>query len=195
MAVNGNFTLSDSMSLDEAGISPECCVIDVAGIVCPESYSFDGGRCIVNGRARYDVLLERHGEYSSQNIEFPFRYETVAPGHMADAVADALFEGEIVSARARVDGERIGIDSEISMNGCAFATAQTKLLDSVSFGDEICRRVGEYTVCYPSKSDSLWSVAKRYARPIDAIISVNKIASDGDHDSRDSLDKVKYLML
>lgn len=194
-AINGNFTLSDSMTLDEAGISPECSIVDVAGTVCPEAYSFEEGRCIVNGRAKYDLILMKENEYSSQSIEFPFRYACPAPNKLSEALTDALFEGEVVSARARVDGERIGIDSEISMSGGAWETAQTKLLDSVSFGDEIVRRVGEYTVCYPSRGESLWSVAKRYGAPIDSVIAGNKLSSENDYDDPATLDKVKYLMI
>ena len=192
---NGNFTLSDSMTLNEAGIAADCNVLDIAGGVFPEVYSFDDGRCIVGGKARFDLLLDRGGEYSSQSIEFPFRYECASPDHESQTVADALFEGEIVSARARVDGERIGIDAEISMSGCAWERAQTRLLDSVSFGDEITHGVGEYTVCYPARGESLWSVAKRYGAPISTVVAANKIASDEKYDSERTLEKVKYIML
>ena len=192
---NRNFTLSDSMSLEEAGIASSANIIDITGSVYPESYSFEGDRCIVSGRVRYDLLLENDGEYSSAVIELPFRYETKAPDSFAGVSADALFSGEVVSARARVDGERIGIDSEISMSGCSFEMAQTKILDRVSFGEEIGRSVGEYTVCYPEKSESLWSVAKRYGVPIDALISGNKLPSDVELDGDSSLAGVKYLMI
>ena len=140
-------------------------------------------------------MLENDGEYSSAVIELPFRYETKAPDSFAGVSADALFSGEVVSARARVDGERIGIDSEISMSGCSFEMAQTKILDRVSFGEEIGRSVGEYTVCYPEKSESLWSVAKRYGVPIDALISGNKLPSDVELDGDSSLAGVKYVMI
>ena len=192
---NGNFTLSDSMTLDEAGISAECGVLDISGGVFPEGYSFDGGRCFVGGRVRFDLLLDRGGEYSSQSIEFPFRYECAAPDQATNVATDALFEGEIISARARIDGERIGIDAEISMSGCTWETEQTRLLDSVSFGDEIMRGVGEYTVCYPAKGESLWSVAKRYGAPISSVISTNKLPADEKYDCEHSLEKVKYIMI
>ena len=193
--VNGNFTLSDSMTLDEAGISAECSVVDISGCVYPDTYSLNGGRCLVGGRVRFDLLLDRGGEYSSQSVELPLRYECAAPDHASDMGADALFEGEIISARARVDGERIGIDAEISMNGCAWEIEQTSLLDSVGFGDEIVRGVSEYTVCYPAKGESIWRVAKRYGAPIGAVVSTNKLPTDEGYDSARTLEKVKYVMI
>ena len=192
---NGNFTLSDSMTLEEAGIVPSASIIDVAGSVYPESYSFGGDRCIINGRVRYDILLENEGEYSSAIVELPFKYETDAPDNFAAVPSDALFSGEVISTRARVDGERIGIDSEISMNGCSFEHAKTRVLDEVTFGESIGRAVGEYTVCYPEKHESLWSVAKRYGAPINSIISANKLSNDTELDGEDSLLGVKYLMI
>lgn len=194
-AVNGNFTLSDSMTLEKAGIMPSASVVDVVGSVYPEAYSFDGDRCIINGRAKYDLLIDNEGEYSSAVVELPFRYETSAPDNYTAVDADALFSGEVISTRARIDSERIGIDSEISMSGCCFENAQTRILDGVSFGEEIGRGVGEYTVCYPEKDESLWSVAKRYGAPISAVVSTNKLASDHMLDSKDSLAGVKYLMI
>jgi hypothetical protein len=192
---NGNFTLSDSMTLEEAGILPSASIVDVAGSVYPEAYSFDGDRCIVSGRVRYDLLIENGGEYSSAVIELPFRYETVAPDGIATAGADALFSGEVISTRARLDGERIGIDSEISMNGCSFENAHTMILDSVSFGEEIGRSRGEYTICYPERDESLWSVAKRYGTPIKNVISANKLSDTANLDGKESLSGVKYLMI
>lgn len=194
-AVNGNFTLSDSMTLEEAGIIPSSNVVDVVGSVYPEAYSFEGDRCIVNGRARYDLLLEDDGEYSSAVIELPFRYETAAPDSLAAADADALFSCEVISTRARLDGERIGIDSEISMSGSSFEGAQTRILDGVGFGEEIVRNKGEYTVCYPEKDESLWSVAKRYGVPIKSLISTNKLSNTAQLDCRESLAGAKYLMI
>lgn len=195
LAENKNFTLSESMTLEEAGISPSANVVDTFGSVYPEAYSFDGERCIVSGRARYDLLLENDGEYSSAVIELPFRYETKTPDCFAAVTSDALFFGEVINTRARVDGERIGIDSEISMSGCSFEVAQTKILDKVSFGDAIGRKVGEYTICYPEKGESLWSVAKRYGAPIDSLISSNGLSHCGDTDTPESLAEIKYLII
>lgn len=192
---NGNFTLSDSMTLEDAGISPQSKVIDVTGYVYPDEYSFDGGRCTVGGRVRYDILLERDGEYSNANIELPFKYETNISNSLQDAQKDAAVEGEIISSRARIDGERIGIDSEISIHGNDWEMAETEILDRVNFGEAINRGAGEYTVCYPSMSDSLWSIAKRYGAPLSLVAKTNRIQTDARADSRDSLANVKYLVI
>lgn len=189
----GNFTLSDSMSLEEAGISPECSVSDVMGTVFSEEISFEGGKCSVSGKAKFNMLLKRDGEYSCSDVELPFRYSTDT--NMQAENAGAMVSGEVISARARIDGERIGIDSEISMCGNMWHNCDIKLLDDVDFGEELKFSRGEYVVCYPSRDDTLWSVAKRYGATISSLSQNNKISASDSPDSSDSLDGINYLII
>ena len=46
-------------------------------------------------------------------------------------------------------------------------------LTEADFGDEVTRRRGEYVICFPAPTDSLWTVAKRYHAPIAALTAVN----------------------
>ncbi len=191
-AFGGNFTLNDSMTLEEAGITSLVNVIDVSGVVCPEESAFAGDRCVSQGRVRISLMVERDGEFSTEDIEFPYRYEANV---YTDGRNKALYEGDVVSARARVDGERIGVDAEICMRGMVWGEREERMLDSVSFKDNIERRRGDIIVCYPSGDDSLWSVAKRYAKPADELISANKLNGSAAYDSKESLEGVEYLIV
>lgn len=191
VATNGNFTLSDSKSLDEAGIAVGATVVDISGIAYPDEYDLEGEKCALLGKSRFSLLIEKDGEYSTADIELPFSYRTGVAGKYDSA----MFSCEIISARARVDGERIGIDAEVAVSGSAMSFKKEKLLSRVGFGDELERSRGEFVVCYPSNDDSLWSVAKRYGADIGELADNNGVNTDVAPDSSESLKDLKYLVI
>ena len=52
-----------------------------------------------------------------------------------------------------------------------------------------------YTVCYPSKDDTLWSVAKRYHTPVSLLSAKNTLAPAPAADTPASLAGVRFLMV
>lgn len=194
--LNGNFTLSDSQSLSEAGIEPSARVVDVVATATPEELICDKGRYILIGTCRCQLLLHRQGEYSNAELTLPFRYETNAPCDGGDAPVPA-FDGHIsvVNCRVRMDGERVGIDAELAVCLRLSGTQTLTALSGMSFGPDITHRRGEYVICFPAPTDTLWSVAKRYHAPLTALSAANSLAPTGSPDSPDALDGVKYLIV
>ncbi len=187
---SGNFTLSESKSLAELGFNEGCRVIDVAGVVLPEEHRVEGDRCMVTGKVKMSLLCEQNGELSVQEAETPFRYEVAVK-----EAENACGAAEVISASARCDGERVGIDAEIGFSGSAIGQSDAEILAGLDFGGEYTREKGEITVCYPADSDSLWSVAKRYGRPVGSLAQYNGIALDGKHDLPESLEGMHYLIV
>ncbi len=193
--ISANFTLSDSASLEEAGIAQGNTVVDSSGIAMIESVQYDeNGRMTVNGRARFSLLMEKDGEYSSSDMELPFKYTADTSLQNTDG-SSASIAPSIISTRARIDGERVGIDAEIALLGSVCELKDISALDGVSFGDEISRVRGEYVICYPSKTDSLWSVAKRYGAPVSSLFKNNRISDEYSYDSPESLTGINYLIV
>lgn len=188
---SGNFTLSDSLSLDDVNIARGSRAVDICGAVYPEEYAFDADKCMILGKARFSLLLEKDGEYSVSDIELPFAYRAATSGEFDRAIAD----GEIISARARMDDDRIGIDAEVGIRGSAAKGENTTMLAEVGFGEEIGRERGKIVICYPSDDDSLWSVAKRYGAPLESLASLNSLQVTDGADSAKSLEGVKYLVV
>ena len=191
MPVCGNFTLSDSLALSEVGIPENTEIISVSGSASADEYSFEGDKCIIGGKAKFAILADRDGEYTVFDLDLPFSYRAPFVGDFDSASCCT----EIVSAVARLDGERIGIDAEVSISGSAMKRRAEKMLADVGFGDEISRERGEYVICYPMSGDSLWSVAKRYGAPTEKLIESNGIAPDVTLDSEDSLDGLNYVVI
>ena len=193
-AFNSNFTQSDSMTLESVGLSPDHKVIDVNGYAHPESPVLEGDRWLFTGKTRFTVLAERDGEYTSIDIEMPYRYMLDAKHFDADKMY-AYATPEVISARARLDGERIGIDAEVMMRCLISSKKSAQMLESVSFGDEIEKRRGEYVICYPTAQDSLWSVAKKYSTTVSRLASTNKLTPSDTPDGVETLNGVRYLVV
>lgn len=190
-AAFGNFTLSDSRSLDEVGFGAGTRVIDVSGVAYPEEYDLEGGKCAILGRSKFFLLLENNGEYSSAEIELPFSYKTNAVGNFDRA----HFFCDVISARTRIDGERIGIDAEVLVSGSAMEYENEKMLSSVGLGEMLQKDRGEFVICYPYSDDSLWSVSKRYGARIDLLAKNNGIEEVNAPDDKEALKGIKYLVI
>ncbi len=193
-AFNSNFTQSDSLTLEMAGLTPEHKIVDISGIACPERAMLDGEKWVFEGRSKFSVIAEKDGEYSNVEIELPYRYSVDAKqsdGERAYASATA----EVINTRARLDGERIGIDAEVELCGVISNMSEIEMLDSVSFGEETVSARGEYVICYPSKSDSIWSIAKRYNKTVKALSDTNKIQATDTPDSKETLNGIHFLVV
>jgi hypothetical protein len=182
------------MTLEEAGLSSDHNVIDITGYAYFEDAHVEGDRWIFTGKAKYSLLTEKEGEYASFEMEMPYRYTVESKNSDGDS-AYANASAEVISARVRLDGERIGVDSEIMMKCIISNKESAQMLDSVSFGEESEKRRGEYVIFYPSRDDSLWSVAKKYCTTVDNLLSINKLASTSAPDAKETLAQVKYLVI
>lgn len=190
-ALNGNFTQSDSLSLAEAEIPVGCSIVDVCGSAEAEDMSWERGRCTVSGNSHYIVLTHMDSEVTPHEITLPWKYEFECAREPSDWRARV----QVLSCRARVDGERIGIDAEIACAVEVWDTESAKVLRSVSFGEAAAGKSGAFVVCYPSVGDSLWSVAKRYATSMQAIRAANALDGDAPADAHASIEGCKYLIV
>ena len=205
-ALNGNFTLSDSLPLADVGIDPAARVVDVTATATPEELTADPdkGRCLLTGKCRCHLLLLKENEYTTAELELPFRYEfddltllRDAPTVNRDPDTPPAFDGsmEVVNCRARMDGERVGIDAELAVSLRTHAPAPFTALSDVGYGGEVTRRRGEYVICFPAPTDTLWSVAKRYHAPMAGLTAANNLAVGESANSPDSLEGVGYLIV
>ena len=204
-AFNGNFTLSDSLPLSETGIDPAARVADVTATAIPESLTHDPAkdRCLLTGTCHCHLLLLRDGEYSPAEITLPFRYEFDTPhstpseaSHDTPAPPPAFDGGvTVVNCRARMDGERIGVDAELAVALRTYIPSPFTALTDVTLGEEVTRRRGEYVICFPAPTDTAWSVAKRYHAPMAALTAANNLPAGSNVDARESLEGIGYLIV
>ena len=193
--VQGNFTLSDSLPLSEAGIDPAAQTVDILASAQPETVSCSKGRAVLSGTCRFQLLLCKAGEWSTTEIVRPFRYECDLP--VGADTEQPTFDGTVtaVTCRARMDGERVGLDAELAVSLRLTAPLSLHLLAGVTFGADVPRRRGEYVICFPAPSDTLWSVAKRYHAPLTALAAANDLPAAASPDDAGSLAGIGYLIV
>lgn len=189
-ALNGNFTQSDSASLSENGM-PAGSIVDVCGSAEAEEMRWEDGKCTLSGTGHYIVLISDEREVSAHEISMPWRYAFDCEREPADWRAHM----QVLSCRARVDGERIGIDAELACAVRVWDTDRVSVLRGVQFGEAGGARRGAFVVCYPSGQDSLWSVAKRYGTALASVRAANGLSADAPADSAQSIEGCKYLIV
>ena len=156
----------------------------------------DNGRDILSGKCRVHLTLcDDAGEISSQEVEVPYRYEAESK---EVGLAHSLVHVSPISCRARADGERLGIDAELAVSLLTRAQTPIQYLSACNIGEKCQKPEGECTVCFPAPTDTLWSVAKRYHKPLTHLTGINTLpqqAQAAAADSTASLAGVNYLLV
>ena len=105
----------------------------------------------------------------------------------------------VITSRGRIDGERMGLDSEIYVCMSFFSKEKINALTALHFGELVKRDSGKITVYYPSGNDSLWSVGKRYKISTEKLADDNKLSlkshADTRVDSKESLAGAHHLII
>ena len=190
--VNGNFSLNHTATLEELGIRAGTDVLDLMLTPSVTSLEYENGKYRLTGRCRAHVILADEEDFYAQEFELPFRYDVDGP---ACEAPDYDASVHTVSCRARMDGERMAIDAELAVALAVRGERRVEMLTEAQLGDPIPKAGAVCTICYPAKSDTLWSVAKRYHRAVNAIAQSNSLAGSPAADSPDSLAGVKYLLV
>ncbi len=191
--MNGNFSLNQTLKLADVGIRSEQTVIDVCATALSPTIEQESGKLWLQGKCRCHAILWDGEEMSAQEFELPYRYEVGAT--KGKNASDHRANVDVILCRARVDGERISVDAELAVSLATVSEQRIKMISEAKFGERINRSGSVYTVCYPSSDDTLWSVAKRYHRPVTAISEINSLAGAPAADSKESLEGVSYLLV
>ena len=190
---NGNFTQSETRTLEEVGLTAGSRVIDVSGTAVIDGVEADKGRYVVNGKCRYALVIANDGEMSAKEVEMPFRY--IMEGAAVDLPISYEGQAQVWTARARMDAERLSLDAEIGLWLCLMSEKEVRMVGEVSVGDAIRRPAGEMVLCYPERGETLWSVAKRYHTAIDRLSQNNRLSHEWRADDKASLRDVRVLVI
>ena len=194
--VCANFSIGSTLTAEEAGLKPGLHVVDAYLLPLTAELVQEQTKDILSGRCRVHLTLsDDAGEISSQEVEIPYRYETEA-NQMP--LADSLVHVSPISCRARADGERLGVDGELAVSIVTRTQTKIQYLSACNIGDKCKKPDGECTVCFPAPTDTLWSVAKKYHKPLAHLTGINTLppqAQAAAADSKASLAGVNYLLV
>ena len=192
ICASGNVSVNTVLTLEEAGLRRDASIVDLSLTPHGLNTECENGRYTVTGRLRALAILHNGEEYGAQEFEFPFRYEMEGD---AKEISDDDLTVTPIFCRARMDGERISVDAELAVAFAARSANTHSVLAEATMGEAMSVCGACYTICYPSREDTLWSVAKRYHRAVSDVAQMNPLSGTPAADAADSLDGVSYLLV
>ena len=164
---------------EEAEISANEDVIDVVAHASPGEIEYEDGKCILKGKCRFGVVykngeIEDEAEVLSFEKEFPFRYE------FSDAwkwKGSDRFECHTfaIDPRVRVENGKTKFDCEIAVVCKIIEETKISSVSSVRLGEMHTKKRKGFTVCYPDRTDDIWSIAKKHKTVAAEVASGNGI--------------------
>lgn len=189
-AFNGNLSQNEVFMLSDTRLDPDFKIIDTDATAKIRSSSYENGKIVLLGECNYQLVCYSKGEYSLCELSAPIKYE-LDQRNLAIEGETKLINGiaTVVSTRARCDGERIYIDSEL--NFCISIKNQYKisLLKETEFGERLTHPKGCMVLCYPKEKSSLWDIAKKYGVTTHKLREKNAISESND------ISKKKFIVI
>lgn len=164
-----NISISERVHTDEQIEKIYCISSYVDG--CEATYS--NSKAICTGRVVFECVGVREGKLEKMNFAVPYRIE-------CDNVTDSqnyqhLIECRTCGGGAAIDGDNVYLNAELYICIESYEAYQATVLSSFSCGEETDDVYLPLTLYYPTKSDSLWSIAKKYRTRVEDIISANAL--------------------
>lgn len=188
----GNFSLNTTLSFEEAGIRRDAALIDLNLLPSITGFENESGRYVLFGKCRCCALISNGEDVTVQEFELPFRYVTEGS---AEEICDYDADVVVISCRGRADGERIHVDGELAVNLFVHGEREARVLSEALFSEPFVTSGRTDVICYPSREDTLWTVAKKYHRAVEDIVRMNPIAEGASATAADSLAGVRYLLI
>ena len=200
---NKNMSVNLSLSAAEAGISPERKIAFSFACAYPEKISVceETGRESIVGKVVFKIITvddsSEENDYDCKEVTAPFKYDISRETAAGTLGAPIFLHAEAYASRtlSRFDGERAGLDTEVSLAFFALKKQKNTGIVSVSQGEKIEKNNEYIRIIYPAKGDSLWSIAKKMNVPTGSLAAKNGLKTEAEKNSPASISEVKYLIL
>lgn len=154
-------------------------------------------RVLVEGSLALTLLAFGCENTDKTELSFPFRAEL--PLGAACSPSDTLFYTVTpISGSALCNGGSVHVSTELYLTACATRNEIVSLpTEAIKTADISKQDDLQIKLYYPTEEDSLWSVGKRYALPINGLQKQNGIPEEEDTvlDDKSSLDGYAYLIV
>ncbi len=173
------FSVNESVSKTDAGI-PDGAIPVSAYAQCEISAEPSGHqKTLISGIATVNCIYTNGNELGSCEISIPVKCE-IQSGELNGA-AECECEAVPWDLRVRFDRERVNCDFELAV--CLEITRKSEItaLAGINIGSEIRdnpQKKAVITVCYPSREQTLWDIAKAYGTTVEAIKNKNRNLND-----------------
>ena len=167
-----NFSFGESEESGEEGFENVIFSSAEATLISAEKV---GNRTSVSGNVTfYSILANESGAFISKTVTFPFKAETDA-GKYAELFSH-ISKTYASGASVRAVGNKLYCDCEITVCLAVFAEKETEALTVTTIHTDrpVRRNMGfNILLYYPTRGESLWSVAKKYCTTEEKLSSAN----------------------
>lgn len=148
------------------------------------TYHEDTRKLIVEGTAEIAMLGENNAVegsdplYSPMTFSYPFRCELDAGSVPKEA--DFILDCALANTKFRADSSNLYADIELVIRVMAMDTSNVSCLETLHLDrtTPVTHREAPITLCYPSREETLWDIAKEYRMTEESIMLSNNMASD-----------------
>ncbi len=199
----GSLSVNASLPALDVGIDGGSRVVYCTSSALCEHFSYDNEskRASVNGRVKFKILTVNDStdvwEYDCKETFIPFKYDVMHES-LCECDTDMIYSS--ISAKTartsfRYDGERIGLDTEVSISVNAYKKSEHNVICDAVIGEKVKKDNGYVKVVYVAPNENLWCVGKRTCTSIQHLCDVNGIKASSVPDDEGSLSGIKYLLL
>ena len=172
-----NFSFGDSAECDEEGFDN---VIFTSASASLTSAEKSGAKTAVSGNVTFYAILEGNGgAFLGKTVSFPFKAETDM-GKYAE-IFSHIAKVHTSTASARAVNGKIYCDCEITVCLALFGEKEAEALSSTTIHTDkpVTPRSGfNIVLYYPTRGESLWSVAKKYSTTAEKLSASNSGIKD-----------------
>lgn len=168
-----NFSVSETVPKENLVLPDTAVVLDGSVTISPLKLSLERGRSVLTGSATVSCIYTSEAALSSAEAVIPLRFElnigevSERTAHICDAVSSGV--------RCTVRDGALSVDFEACISAEVWERSDREILDSITLTDtpSVSHSGADITLCYPTKSESLWDIAKRYSTTSAAIEAAN----------------------
>ena len=183
--------IEDSIELEDALLSMEE-VMDIAGIIVTNSVTVGGenGAAVITSESSAELSIMVRGGGEIREIQeiacsIPLKSEVKTDDRITDGSADVI--GQITAVEAFIDTGKLTVRATVTHEYAVFESEVCNMARALIIDPEIVKtgkKDVQMTIYYPNKTESLWSVAKRYDSQVSKIMKYNKLESSNISDRK-----------
>ena len=170
--------VEDSIELEDAMAAMEE-IMDIAGIIIINNINAGDTGVIIESSAELSVMA-KGGEDEIQEIacSIPLKTEIIPGDKITGGTADV--SGYINNIEASINSGKLTVKAAVSHECAIFENEVCNLAKAVIVDPEYpksSKKDVQMVIYYPNKSESLWTVAKKYDSQVAKIMKYNKLES------------------
>ncbi len=162
--MNRNQRLSISGSKQLIG-STDRSIALVSGRASIENAEVDpNGQLTLCGVCTVSVVCIGDGDAVSEDVQIPVRLPCDCR-RTSGAHPYMITDTEVISADARIDGDRLSVNAELSITPLILESTEERFIGEISLdhASPVSDRGGNVTVYFPKPDETLWDIGKHYS--------------------------------